>query len=99
IPGGVDGIDAFYWDQIIKAYGLDYANFVTADGGAEDFNNLLGGHIDAAFVVPSVGNDYIETGEIKPLVVLSDEASEDYPDVPTLKDIGLDVSYTRTYGL
>lgn len=99
IGGAIDGKDPFKWDEIREAYGIERVNYVTTNGGAESFARLLGGHVSASFAVASVCKDFVKTGEIRVLAVLSDERMAELPDVPTLKEIGIDVTYIRNYGV
>lgn len=56
-------------------------------GSAESLPSLLGGHVD--FITEtSVWAPYVESGEVRILVVNTPERSASLPDVPTLKELG-----------
>lgn len=64
---------------------------VPTQGGAEAVSQTLGGHVDFAY---SSGAYYAqaEAGELAVLAVLGEERMEGFPDAPTLKDLGYDIS-------
>jgi len=62
-------------------------------GDSEALSSLLGGTIDVS--IPGsidVFKGQIDSGEVKLLGVLSEERLEAYPDTPTLKELGYDVT-------
>lgn len=97
--GPVDGGEAFKWDQLRELIDADIFNFVPMEGAVESFTAVLSGQVDVTFGVLPVIKDYIKEGEIKALAVLSDERTEDLPDVPTLKESDIDFSYSRFTGI
>ncbi len=76
---------------MVNAYdGEPDLSYVPFDGTADQVAALLRG--DAEGIISSVPEllPQIESGEIKPLAVMSDEASNLLPEVPTLMDSGID---------
>lgn len=65
---------------------------VPFDGGALAIAALLGGHIDVVGGTAGAMMPYIESDEIRILAIAADERSEMYPDVPTFKEKGFDIS-------
>lgn len=61
-------------------------NIFPADGGAQMRALLLGGHIQAAIFSQSELLGYEE--EIRPLLVMSDQRTSLYPDVPSVVEFG-----------
>jgi tripartite-type tricarboxylate transporter receptor subunit TctC len=58
---------------------------------AEAVIALLGGHVDSTNIpLPDVA-PHIESGKLRMLAIASDERHPDFPDVPTLKELGIDV--------
>lgn len=58
---------------------------------AEAVIALLGGHVDSTNVpLPDVA-PHIQSGKLRMLAIASDERHPDFPDVPTLKERGIDV--------
>lgn len=97
--GPVDGGEAFKWDLIRQEAGIEKLNYVPMEGATESFTAVLSGKVDTTFAVLPVIKDYIETGEVRVLAVLSEERSEALPDVPTLKEAGIDVTFERYTGI
>jgi len=60
---------------------------------------LVGGHVDAmvSWVKPNI--PYVKEGKLKFLGYISPRRLSDYPDVPTLIDLGYDVAYEHPYGI
>ncbi|MEA1852748.1 tripartite tricarboxylate transporter substrate binding protein [Cytobacillus sp. FSL W7-1323] len=97
--GPIDGGEAFKWDLIKQGAGIDKLNFVPMEGASEGLTAVLGGQIDTTLGVLPLINDYIKTGEVRVLAVLSEERSKDLPDVPTLKESGVEVAFHRYTGI
>ncbi|WP_243355200.1 tripartite tricarboxylate transporter substrate binding protein [Bacillus litorisediminis] len=74
-------------------------NHVPFEGAAPAVTALLGGHIDAVSVSPAEVRTQVEAGELEVLAVMADERVESLPDVPTLKESGIDLSIGTWRGL
>jgi len=58
---------------------------------AEAVIALLGGHVDSTCIpLPDVA-PHIQSGKLRMLAIASDERHIDFPDVPTLKELGIDI--------
>jgi tripartite-type tricarboxylate transporter receptor subunit TctC len=66
--------------------------WIPSQGMAPAVTDLLGGHVD--FVTGSMGEvaSQVEAGELKVFGVMSAERLSQFPDVPTLKEQGIDVT-------
>ncbi len=64
---------------------------VQIGGGAKRLASILGGHTDTALFSVSEFKTYEESG-LRPLFLFSEERDPDLPDVPTLKEVGVDLS-------
>ena len=51
---------------------------------------IIGGDIDAAFMVPGIAMPQVEAGKVKALAVTSLQSSELLPDLPTMTQAGLE---------
>lgn len=80
-----------------KAAGIE-VNHVPFDGAAPAVAAILGKHIDMVPVSEMEVRSGVESGELKILAVLSDERSQYNPDVPTLKELGYDISVSAWGG-
>jgi putative tricarboxylic transport membrane protein len=87
---GMGGDDFFTTLLIEKATGLSFKK-VPFQGDGPSATAAMGNKIDASF--NNVGTVYsqIQSGNLKALAVFADERVESLPDVPTLKEKGVDV--------
>ncbi|NRB54415.1 MAG: tripartite tricarboxylate transporter substrate binding protein [Salinicola sp.] len=92
--GGVDHIAAM---SFAKAAGMK-VSFVPFDSGAEFAAALSRGDIDAAGLNISETRDQIAAGDFRPLAVMADDRMKALPDVPTLSEKGLDISFSTVRG-
>ncbi|MCI8648838.1 MAG: tripartite tricarboxylate transporter substrate binding protein [Anaerotruncus sp.] len=58
---------------------------------------ILAGNIDVMGTNISTMRDYMETGDIKALCLLSPERNSQYPDIPTAKELGYDIDVTKFF--
>ena len=66
-------------------------------GGAPAVTACLGGHTDA--VVSSGLYEYVRSGKLRLLAQTGGERNKEFPDVPTLKELGYDVESRVFYGI
>lgn len=83
--------------QIGKHYGIDWVH-VPFKGGNESINALLGGHIDAIADV-TVWAPQVDAGQLRLLVTFGANRTKRWPNVPILKEVGLDMVVTSPFGL
>lgn len=67
-------------------------NHVPFEGAAPAVAALMGGHVDVVTVSPSEVLSGVNAGELKVLGVMGEERSKVIPDVPTLKESGIEAS-------
>ena len=83
------------WDLarsgLLMADGLpvDSVVWVPADGAAPAIVELLGGHIDAVCCSVPEALSQIESGQLAALAVTSPERLEEFPNIPTCKELGV----------
>lgn len=58
-------------------------------GAAPAVQDLVGGQIPLMFVDSAAGMQYIKSGRLRALAIASDKRAENFPDVPTLIELGL----------
>lgn len=73
-------------------------NRVSYKGDAEQATDLLGGHIDAG-ILSGVASPYIQSGRLRYLAMLTPERVPQFPDVPTLRELGVDAVVESPYGI
>jgi tripartite-type tricarboxylate transporter receptor subunit TctC len=72
-------------------------NVVDSGGSSDRIVALLGGHVDVIPASYPGVRDYIKTGKFKVLAACADKRIASLPDVPTLKESGVDCVYTYNY--
>ena len=77
----------------------DKVVWVPSKGSAPAIVQLLGGHLDAVVASVPEAMPQIEAGELRLLAVMDDQRHPDFPDVPTLKEEGVDWSAVGWRGL
>ena len=84
-------------EQIAKQQGLKWTH-VPFKGNAESMNALLGGHIHA--VADSSGwAQLVNVGRFRLLVTWGARRTNNWPDVPTLRDLGIDIVSNSPFGI
>jgi tripartite-type tricarboxylate transporter receptor subunit TctC len=84
-------------EQIAKRQGIKWTH-VPFKGNSEAMNALLGGHIHA--VSDSSGwAQLVNAGRFRLLVTWGAARTKNWPDVPTLRDIGIDMVSNSPFGI
>ena len=65
-------------------------HYVQVGGGAKRYPSVVGGHTDVAIFAVSEFIKWKDSG-LKPLVIFSDERMPELPDVPTAREMGIDL--------
>jgi tripartite-type tricarboxylate transporter receptor subunit TctC len=81
-----------------KGIGLDIP-IIPYNGGSPAFNALLAGEIQGVFATPIPTRPFISEGKMLPLAVTSASRSKLFPNVPTLKEAGIDFVDEASYSL
>jgi tripartite-type tricarboxylate transporter receptor subunit TctC len=68
-------------------------------GGGPSMNALLVGEVDFTSQAPSVGLPQVSGGKARALATSGAERIHAFPDVPTLKELGLDAEYVPWAGM
>jgi len=84
-------------EQIAKQQGIKWTH-VPFRGGAQPNAALLGGHVHASADATGWG-PLVNSGELRLLVTWGANRSKNWPTVPTLKEIGIDMVVNSPYGL
>jgi tripartite-type tricarboxylate transporter receptor subunit TctC len=77
----------------IASTGIDINVIPQVGAGALTMAQIAGGHADLAVTHSAAAKSQIEAGNVRFLAVIGDERDPLYPNVPTMKDIGYDVSW------
>ncbi|RMX04285.1 tripartite tricarboxylate transporter substrate binding protein [Corticibacter populi] len=94
---GATGTARIVLGEIADAKQLDF-NFIPYKGDSELTTDLLGGHVDAA-AMTGTAVQYISSGRMRYLAMLTAERAELFPDVPTFRDLGVEAWVDSPFGL
>ena len=87
----------FFPALVEKAAGVKF-KYVSYEGTAPRMNALLGGHIDMG-ESNLTQKGKVDAGQLKFLAIATDKRSPELPNLPTLKELGIDVTYAVNRGL
>ena len=86
--GSLDSVLAY---QIAAASETEFS-YVPFEGGGDAMTALLGGHVPVLIGSPSEVAAQVEAGKIRLIAVATPERLESLPDLPTLREEGLDLT-------
>lgn len=98
--GGIYGMSHLPAEVFAKAAGLKFRHAPFAGGGPA-LSALVGKHIDFATMYPGPTLPLVKGKKLRVLAVQGDQRLKSYPDVPTVKELGLspDAEFTGWVGL
>lgn len=88
----------FTWLQLEQKTGMKF-KFVPFDGTRQRMTALLSGAITLGGLNVASGRKYIESGELKAYAIAADKRDPALPDLPTLKELGVDMSFSIKRGV
>lgn len=84
-------------ERIAAERGIEWVH-VPFRGFADNMQSLLGGQTDA--LADSSGwAELVQSGKLRLLVVWSEERAKRFPDVPTLREVGIDIVSASPYAI
>jgi putative tricarboxylic transport membrane protein len=89
--GSITSRDNVVRQQLQKAAGARW-QFISFPGGGERIAALLGGHVNMMVIEPNEAGEHIRAGNMRLLAQVTEKRLAAYPDVPTLKEAGFDVT-------
>ena len=95
---GPSGSDAIIRHKLEKAAGVKL-NFIVFQSGGEVNAALLGGSVDFASPNPSEATQLVKAKRLRPLAMFSGERLDNWKDVPTAKEQGIDVTLDQFRGV
>lgn len=72
-----------------KAAGVKF-NHIPFAGGGPSVTAILGGHVSAVSVSPPEGITHVQAGKLRIIALFAERRLEMFPDVPTVKEQGID---------
>ncbi len=94
---GVNSVLHLAMEQIASTAGIKLKH-IPSRGNAENNAALLGGHVMAS-ADGSAWTPLVDSGDFRLLVTWGETRTKRWPSVPTLKEVGIDLSETSPYGL
>lgn len=101
IPTGVSmgATSHFLWIMLGHKTGTDFAYVPFQGGTADRITGLMNASIDLAGINMAAARTQRGDGSLKAFAIAADERSPLIPDVPTLKESGVDMTYSLTRGI
>ncbi len=81
-----------------RAAGVKF-NHIPFSGGGPSVTAILGGHVNAVSVSPPEGISQVQAGKLKIIALFANKRLEMFPDVPTVKEQGVDFAMGMWRGL
>ena len=91
VIGGSKGDDIATYDALLEELGLteDQMGYITYDSTGDAITAALGGNLDFVISKPASASQYVESGDLTPVLALSTERfTGNLADAPTLSEIG-----------
>jgi putative tricarboxylic transport membrane protein len=89
--GSITSRDNVVRQQLQKVSGSRW-QFISFPGGGERIAALLGGHVNMMVIEPAEAGEHIRAGNMRLLAQVSEKRLPAYPNVPTLKEAGFDIT-------
>ncbi|WP_028605826.1 Bug family tripartite tricarboxylate transporter substrate binding protein [Ottowia thiooxydans] len=85
-------------EMVKQAAGVDILH-VPYKGSGPAITDMLGGQVDAFFATASPLVGQVRQGQLRLLAITGEKRNAAIPDVPTFKELGLNIPVTQWYGL
>jgi tripartite-type tricarboxylate transporter receptor subunit TctC len=85
---GVGSFPHFDMEILARKAGLSLIHIPNKAGAAGSLQDLATGDAQVGFLNLATAGGLIRSGQLRPLAIITEERSPDYPDVPTLKELG-----------
>jgi len=85
-------------EMVKQAAGIDMLH-VPYKGSGPAITDMLGGQVDTFFATASPLVGQVRQGQLRLLAITGDKRNPAIPDVPTFKELGVNVPVTQWYGL
>ena len=95
---GTGSSNHVFSEIIFNEFDVDIT-YTPYQGNADARVAALGGHLDVLFGTISEARSLIESGDLKPLLIISNQKSKFLPEVPIISDYGVDLNLGISTGL
>lgn len=96
--GGLYGVSHIPSELLTKALGLKFRH-VPYTGGGPCINAVVGKHVDFAAQFPSSSIPLVKGNKLRALAVQGEKMLKSLPDVPTVKELGIDAIWYQWVGI
>lgn len=90
------GLNQYLWDQFTASVGIE-TQIVPYSGDADGLAAFLGGNTELVELTWSGTKPHIDAGKAKPIALFGPERLDNYPNIPTFKELGYDITTTSDY--
>jgi len=95
---GTGGAAHMGMEMVKQAAGVEMLH-VPYKGSGPAITDMLGGQVDSFFATASPLMGQVRQGQLRLLAITGDKRNTAIPDVPTFKELGLNIPVTQWYGL
>ncbi len=88
--GSITSRDNVVRQLMMKNTGANWT-YISFPGGGERIAALLGGHVNMMVIEPQEAGEHIRAKNMRVIAQVSDKRLAGFPDVPTLKEAGIDI--------
>jgi len=88
--GSITSRDNVVRQLMMKNTGASWT-YISFPGGGERIAALLGGHVNMMVIEPQEAGEHIRAKNMRVIAQVSDKRLAGFPDVPTLKEAGVDI--------
>jgi tripartite-type tricarboxylate transporter receptor subunit TctC len=85
---GVGSFPQYDMEILARKAGLDIVHIPNKAGASGMLKDLATGDVHLGFLNLATSASLIRSGQLRPLAIITEERSPDYPDVPTMKELG-----------
>ncbi len=87
--GKVGSMELVVMEQLQSALGVKIKQ-IAFDKPAERYGALIGGHVDVLFEQPGDVRNFLDAGQMKPILTFLDNRPDVFAETPTHKEVGAD---------
>jgi tripartite-type tricarboxylate transporter receptor subunit TctC len=95
---GTFGVNHLIPEALCKEAGIKWTH-IPSQGSGPAITAVLGGHVNMASTAIAPALPHIQAGTLRPLAVFGVNRLKAFPDVPTLKELGYNISSPGYYGI
>lgn len=85
---GVGSFPQFDMEVLSRRAGLDLVHIPNKSGAAGMLNDLVTGDTQVGFLNLATSASMMRAGQLRPLAIVTDRRNPDYPEVPTMAEVG-----------